>query len=35
MNFQAEYDIYRRGVFTNYESSDYEEFLSRDWIKNE
>lgn len=34
MNYQAEYDIYRRGVFTNYESSD-NVFLSRDWIIDE
>ncbi|WP_407124698.1 hypothetical protein [Weissella paramesenteroides] len=35
MNYQAEYDIYRRGVFTNYDSSDYKKFLSRDWIRDE
>lgn len=33
MNYVAEYDEYRRGIFSNYDNVDYEDFLSKDWIK--
>lgn len=32
MNYAAEYDEYRRGIFANYDNVDYDDFLSKDWI---
>lgn len=34
MNFRSEYDIYRRGVFFNYEDNNAKEYLNLDWIKD-
>lgn len=34
MNYQAEYDIYRRGIFTDYNNQDNASFLAEDWISD-